>query len=148
MLTEKLQILMRVYKYFDLCFSLICYHWFIFSQVQKSFGSDSTSSINLANRYLVLLEFLENSNSHLNFEFEGKKNLSQLPNIPAVCILLSLWSTGLPCWARGAKVCRDSFSSSQFRQTPTSKLRVSLHVRLNVSDFAISNLNFVQKEML
>jgi hypothetical protein len=26
----------------------------------------------MANRYLVLLKFLVNSNSHLNFEFEGK----------------------------------------------------------------------------
>jgi hypothetical protein len=28
----------------------------------------------MVNRYLVLLKFLENSNSHLIFEFEGKKN--------------------------------------------------------------------------
>ncbi len=26
----------------------------------------------MANKYLVLLEFLVNSNSHLNFKFEGK----------------------------------------------------------------------------
>ncbi len=32
-----------------------------------------------ANRYSVLLEFLENSNSHSILEFKGKKNLSQLP---------------------------------------------------------------------
>jgi len=33
----------------------------------------------MANRYSVLLKFLENSNSHSKFEFEGKKKLSQLP---------------------------------------------------------------------
>jgi hypothetical protein len=32
----------------------------------------------MANRYLVLLKFLANLNSHLVFEFEGKIKLSQL----------------------------------------------------------------------
>jgi hypothetical protein len=38
MLTEKLQIFMRIYKQFDLIFSLICYYSLIFSLLQISIG--------------------------------------------------------------------------------------------------------------
>ena len=38
MLTEKLQILMRIYKYFDLSFSLIGYYPFLFGLIQISIG--------------------------------------------------------------------------------------------------------------
>ncbi len=38
MLTEKLQIFMRIYKQFDPSFSLICYYSFIFGQLQISIG--------------------------------------------------------------------------------------------------------------
>jgi hypothetical protein len=38
MLTEKLQILMRIYKQFDPSFSLICYYSFIFGQLRISIG--------------------------------------------------------------------------------------------------------------
>jgi hypothetical protein len=34
----------------------------------------------MANRYSVLLEFLENSNSHLVFKLKVKSNLLQLPS--------------------------------------------------------------------
>ncbi len=38
MLTEKLQIFMRIYKQFDPSFSLICYYSYIFSQLRISIG--------------------------------------------------------------------------------------------------------------
>ncbi len=38
MLTEKLQIFMRIYKQFDPCFSLICYYSFIFGLLRISIG--------------------------------------------------------------------------------------------------------------
>ncbi len=38
------------------------------------------SKTKMANRYSVPLKYLVNLNSHSNFEFKGKKNLSQLPN--------------------------------------------------------------------
>ncbi len=49
MLTEKLQIFMRIYKYFDPSFSPICYYLFIFGLLQISIGLSVIGFV--ANKY-------------------------------------------------------------------------------------------------